>query len=74
MARIQYKQIERIAASCDVGIRRDHFFTGEVESPAIALTGFLSDIEDALRQIRKIAGDSPYWEYPNTGTGVYLVR
>ena len=72
MPRIQYKQIEQIAAKHDVGFARSRWY-GEIDSPAVRLSGFLSNIESALIQIRKIAGDSPYFEFPNDA-GIYLVR
>ena len=39
------------------------------------LTGFLSEIEKVVWAAQDIAGDSPYYVYPNNGgTGVYLIR
>ena len=51
MVRIQYKQIERIAQQCNVTATRG-FWPGEVDSPAVRLSGFLSGVRNL-----------PCWQY-----------
>jgi hypothetical protein len=75
MPRIQYKQIERLAAKYGVGISRTTYPCEDRDYPAVCLTGFLSEIEKVVWAAQDIAGDSPYYVYPNNGgTGVYLIR
>ena len=75
MPRIQYKQIERLSEKYGVGISRTTYPCEDRNHRAVCLTGFLSDIEKVVRAVREIAGNDPYWEYPNNGgAGVYLVR
>ena len=71
MVRIQYKQIERIAQQCNVTATRA-IWPGEVDSPAVRLSGFLSDIQTALLAIHRLPR-AYYFEGRGAG-GVYLVR
>jgi hypothetical protein len=72
MARIQYKQIEQIAAKFDVSVSRA-IWPGEVDAPAVRLGGFKSNIQSAIEEIKTISRDCSYIAHPNHD-GIYLTR